>query len=53
MKISHLEASLALAVGKFSVAVKGKLLLGQKIGLGTFFCLTDLGCFFRTGDHGL
>ena len=42
-----------LAVCKFSVGIKGELLLGQHIGLGFFLCLTDLGCLFRTADNAL
>ena len=39
----------ALTVGKLSIGIKGIFLLGQKIGLGSFLCLADLGCLFCTG----
>ena len=42
-----------LTVGQLAVGIKRVFLLGEKIGLGTFFRLTDLGRFFRTGKYCL
>ena len=42
-----------LTVGQLAVGIKRVFLLGEKIGLGTFFRLTDLGRFFRTGKYRL
>ena len=44
---------LFLAVGKLSIGIKRIFLLGEKVGLGTLLCLTDLGSLFRTGQNGL
>ena len=41
----------ALAIRKLAVAVKGILLLGQKIGFGPFLRLADLRRLLRTGEH--
>lgn len=44
---------LFLAVGKLSIGIERIFLLGEKVGLGTLLCLTDLGGLFRTGQNGL
>ena len=44
---------LLLTVGKLAIGVEGIFLLGEEVGLGTFLCLTDLGCLLSAGKYSL